>query len=714
MLVATEHDGAYKRRSRSRRKHAMIRTLFTGAVFLVILVCSSACQRHEAPEDNTSLKITPAKFGSWGVQTEYLSTDITPGDNFYQYVNDGWLRMTSLPPGRSSLSALNVVAQETRAQSAEILETAIRETDGEVRQQRVGNLYRSYMNTENINSLGLSPLQEDLDAILAIQTHEAVAQWMAEPRSHAIVGISVWLDAKDTSRNLVNLDQLDVDQGVIGLSSRRAYISDDAPYPEHRAAYREYIEQTLLRANIADSASRADELLALETRLADIMWTPAQQRDREANYNLMTVSGLKSFAPGFPWDIFLEARGVPGEQDIILGTDTAVQKSARIFADTPVEVWTSYLAFHWIDNHYFILPEAFDEGGFDFKGRALRGLTERSTRKDRAVRFVSRQLGHEIGQLYVQRHFSSASRERIIELVGYLRTAFDERLIQADWMDEQTRAEARRKLAHMTLAVGYPSVWKDLSGVNIDPTDPVGNYERLLENSWVLERGRLGKPYPAGHWWMNPQTVDASFSPQLNRITFPAGILQAPAFDPQADMAVNFGAIGAIIGHEMGHGFDDQGSSFNADGLLQNWWSTTSRVGFDKRADTVVEHYAGYEVWPSIPLNGHQTLGENIADIAGLAIAHRAYQLYLEDNPDRAAVIDGYTADQRFFMAWAQLNRSVWSKEGAREQALRSNHAPGHIRVNATVRHVDAWYEAFAVTPEHDLYLPPKKRIRFW
>lgn len=380
-----------------------------------------------------------------------------------------------------------------------------------------------------------------------------------------------------------------------------------------------------------------------------------------------------------------------------------------------MKTWRDYLSYHWIKTHKDLLPTAVTEEWFSFYGTTLRGVESPTPLENRAVRYANRQLGQQIGQIYTERHFPEGYRTQMEELVGYLRSAFVDKLGEASWMDEPTRREALTKISKMELAVGYPGNWRDRDELVIRADDPVGNYKRILDQNWQQERALLGGPYPAGKWWMNAQTVDASFSPQLNRITFPAGILQPPFFNPDADSAVNFGAIGAIIGHEMGHGFDDQGSGFDAKGQARDWWSDKTRAEYAKRVEALSNQYGAFKPLPDTPINGAQTVGENMGDLIGVSIALRAYEIFTKERGLSLDVKrDGYTGYQRFFMGWAQAHRAVYNEKGLREELVRSFHSPHPYRVNGVVRNMDSWYKAFNVGQEHKLYLAPEDRIRFW
>lgn len=456
-------------------------------------------------------------------------------------------------------------------------------------------------------------------------------------------------------------------------------------------------------------------VLDLEARLAAVQWSGEQLRDRRLNYHLMTRAELEAYAPGFAWTEFLEAAGYPDIETLVLNTDTAVQASAVIFAETSIDDWRSYLAFHWIQNHAYLLPGAVQEASFDFYGRRLARQEAQRSRESRGVQFVNRNLPDLIGKAYVARRFSAAHRTEIQAMAGRLKAAFTARLTAADWLDTPTRAVALAKIDRMALKLGYPDNLRNYAEVVITPDDPISNLHRLKAAQTAQDILQLNDPARPYAWHLAPQAVDGSYSPQLNAVTFPAGMLQAPAFSLTADPAVNFGAIGAVLGHEMAHGFDDQGSRFDEGGNLRNWWSPASRAAFERRAEVLVAQYDRYEPLPGVPLDGRRSLGENLADLVGVTLALDALRLYAaEKGMDMTMRLDGFDAEQRFFLGWAQFWRTLATDDVLRRQAKNNYHSPARFRVDGVVRNLDAWYRAFDVQPENALYVPPEQRARIW
>lgn len=664
-----------------------------------------------ADDSANSVGASGARIGEWGIDVSEISETVAPGDDFFRHVNAGWLERSEIPAGFSRFGAFTELSLAAEDDVAKIIdEASATDADAGSPLQQVGDLHRAYMDTERIEEKGLEPIRVELDALLSLSDHEDVARWMGRSGTDSIVGAYVTLDSGNPERYLVHLGQ-----SGLGLPDKDYYQREDAPFPGHREAYVDYIAETFERAGIDRVRERAEAVMALETRIADAHWTRTERRDREANYHLMTIAELKEFAPGFPWDDYLSERELQDIEEVVVGTDTAIQALAALFGEVPAETWASWHAFHWIHNHADFLPEAYGDAAFELFEQRLNGVEEQRPRDKRAIQFVSGSLSEQIGKVYVARHFPAASRDQMLELVGYLRRAFGERLDDLDWMDDETRAEAQAKLAAFTPKIGYPDQWHDYTSVEIRPEDLVGNMRRLYDWYWQDSLDKLDEPARHWEWFMSPQTVNAYYSSSRNEIVFPAAILQAPFFDPDADPAVNFGGIGAVIGHEMGHGFDDQGSKSDAEGVLRNWWTAGSRERFEALADQLVAQFERYEPIEGMNINGRLTLGENIGDLGGLAIAYQAWKMYEDEHfQGRAPVLDGYTGDQRFFMGWAQVWRNLQTDESRRSRLISDSHSPPKYRVNGIVRNMDAWYEAFGIDEDAELYLPPEERLSIW
>jgi len=701
--------------------------LLASSAFALVVACSPADVSDEsAPDSVEDAEETPSEtsgadsaggdmasgeavLGEWGVETQHISETVDPGDDFFRYVNEGWLDTAEYPAGFSSLNSFAELFLETEERVEGIIHAAAAmDAAPGTPEYQIGTLYNDYLDTDRIEELGLTPLQADIDAILASETHEEIARWFGLPSQMSMFTMGVTIDPGDPSRYVISTGQ-----AGLGLPNRDYYLRDDEPFPGHREAYVDYMTGLFERSGVENGRERAEAILALETAIADIHWTRAQARDRIANYNLMTVDELTEFAPGFDWRAFLEAEDVADQEEIIVNTDTAVQGLAQLFAETPVETLRSYLAFHFIDNHTAMLPAAFDDASFDFYARRLNGTEEQRPRELRAVQFVNGQLGELIGQVYVEQYFPPDYRDQMSELVEYLRRAFADRLETLEWMDDETRTEAFDKLEAFIPKIGYPTQWRDYSSIGLERGQLIANANAVRDWGRADSRSRLGGPIRSWEWFMSPQTVNAYYSSQRNEIVFPAAILQPPFFDPFADMAVNFGAIGGVIGHEMGHGFDDQGSRSDGTGLQRNWWTEFARNEFESRTAVLEAQYNGFSPVEGLNVNGAQTMGENIGDLGGLSIALHAYRMYLEDHGG-GEEIGGFTPEQRFFMAWAQVWRGIRTDDSMRNRVLTGVHSPNQYRTNGVVRNMDAWYEAFNVTEDDDLYLPPEERVSIW
>jgi len=533
---------------------------------------------------------------------------------------------------------------------------------------------------------------------------------MGGPIAPSFPGIGVSLDDGNPERYV-----LVVAQGGTNLP-REFYLSEEEPYTSLMIAYRSYLEKLFTLAGIDRPAERASAAVALETRLADASWTATEIRDKVRMYHPMTMDEFREFAPGMNWEARFEASGFGGRDFIVVNTDTAVQKQAAVFAESTVENLQSYLAAQLLGSSAELLSGDFDAAYFAFFSTTLQGISEQRPREKRAIGALNAVLGEPLGKLYVERYFPESSKEEVARMIGYMTAVLRERLAGLEWMDDATRAKAIDKLDNFAVNVAYPDRWRNYSSLRFTPDDLFSNYREFVQWQYDDIIAKLDLPNQRWEWLTQPQVINAFYAGVYNSITFPAAILQPPFFDPNADPAVNFGAIGVAIGHEIGHGFDDQGSQSDGQGVLRNWWTDESRAEFKRRADQLVAQYDQYSPLEGVNVNGRLTLGENIGDLAGMNVAYAAWKAYEADNYEggEAPVLDGYTGDQRFFMAFAQLWREVSTEQKIRELALTDNHSPGEFRTNGIVRNFDPWYAAFGVTEENALYLPPDQRVRIW
>lgn len=690
----------------------MIQKLLAGVAALALFGCGQQTEM-QAPSagDNTPAQQTQAadpELGDFGIETQYVDANIDPGDDFYRHVNAGWLDTFEIPEEFSSYGSFTVLFERSEERVRTIIEDAASSNNAPgSNEQKIGDFFASFTDVDAINAAGLAPLADDLAAIDSMSTHEDVARLMARPdlAINSFLGAWVDIDSKQPDRYIVYLTQ-----SGLGMPNRDYYLEEK--FADKRAKYQEYIEEILTLADTPDADAKAEAIYTLEERMAGAHWEPAKRRNRDLTYNLKTLEELEAFAPGVPWAAMFDEAGIGAQKHFVVREDDALQNLATTFAETPVDTWKDYLRFHLLSGNASVLPEDFDDASFAFFGTELRGTPKKRERWKRGVAAVNSALGEAVGKVYVERHFPAESKEQMDALVENLRRALDERLDTLPWMGEETKVAAHAKLEKFTPKIGYPEKWEDYSSFEVVAGDPYGNAKRSNAFQWNDQISKLGGPIDRTEWFMNPQRVNAYYSPNRNEIVFPAAILQAPFFDPNADPAVNYGGIGAVIGHEIGHGFDDQGRKSDGDGVLRDWWTSEDAANFQKLADALGAQYEQYEPVEGFSVNPELTMGENIGDIGGLAMAYHAYKLSL--NGEAAPVINGYSGDQRFFMAWAQVWKRVQREEALKNQIASDPHAPAQFRVNGVVRNMDAWYDAFNVTEGDELYLAPEDRVQIW
>jgi putative endopeptidase len=659
------------------------------------------------------------KFGKWGVDLTSMDTAVKPGDNFFLYVNGKWLATAVIPPDRAqtgSFQDLQILSeQRLKAIVADMEKTQGGRLSGE--QRKLRDLYDAFIDTAAIEARGLSPVQKDLDYLAGLKTLDDVAHAMGSVRlsTMSIYNIGVGVDDKNPDNYSVNLGQ-----AGLGMPDRDYYLSGDEAIVKTRAAYRKYLADMMTLAGMSDVEARADRILALETEIAKVSWTRADRRDEDKIYNPMPASALKTLAPDFPWDAFLgqDQSAIPlkrpdgSERYVIVAEKTAFAPLATIFKNTPVSTWRDYLTVHYLKSFASYLPKRFDDLVFSFYGTVLTGRTQQLDRQTRAMHLLDQQMGEALGKLYVARYFPPESKAKADLLVSNLLKAYEADIQTLDWMGPATRAKALEKIHQFTPKIGYPTKWRDYSALRVEHDDPVGNAQRATVFEWNRDVARINKPVDKTEWGMTPSTINAYYNPSFNEIVFPAAILQPPFFDPTADDAVNYGAIGAVIGHEISHGFDDQGSKYDGKGVFQDWWTKEDRANFDARTAALVKQYDSYEPLPGLHVIGKNTLGENIADNAGLAIALKAYHLSLKGKP--APVIDGYSGDQRLLLSFGQVWRTKMRESAVRTQTMSNEHTVAEFRVIGPTRNMDAWYGAFDVKPGEKYYLAPADRVHLW
>ncbi|EAU61621.1 M13 family metallopeptidase, partial [Stigmatella aurantiaca] len=631
---------------------------------------------------------------------------------FYQYVNGGWLQNTQIPADRARYGTFIELLDKSEAALKEIIEEAAAAQDKKPGSdaQKVGDLYQSFMDTQRIESLGLEPIRADLKQVAELKSADALPELFGKLNREGVqapVALFVGQDAKDATRYIAYITQ-----SGLGLPDRDFYFKQEPRFAEVRTAYQAYVEKLLTLGGEKNAAAAAKAILALETKLAEKSWERARNRDREATYNLKSVAELEKFTPGFSWSRYLKAVGAEKTPAVIVRQPDFFQAMVATLKTTPLPVLRQYLTYKVLDAYAPLLTQAFEDTHFAFRGKTLQGQQEIRPRWKRGVETVEGGMGEAVGQLYVARHFSPESKKRMELLVANLREAFKQGIDQLDWMSPTTKAQAQDKLSKFTVKIGYPDEWKDYSKLEIVPGDLVGNVRRASVFEFQRDLDKLGKPIDRKEWGMTPQTVNAYYNSSLNEIVFPAAILQPPFFNPDADDAVNYGAIGGVIGHEISHGFDDQGSRSDGDGNLRDWWTAEDQAAFKQRTGMLVAQYSQFNPIDTMKVNGELTLGENIGDLSGLTVAWRAYKLSLKDQP--APIIDGFTGDQRFFFGWGQIWRSIFRDEFLRQMLVTDPHSPGPYRVNGVVRNMPEFQQAFGVKEGDGAWLPPEQRVKIW
>ncbi len=659
---------------------------------------------------------TKPELGTWGVDLTAMDTSVKPGDDFFDYVNGTWVKKTEIPPERSSIGGFQLLRIKSEDRMKIIVSELEAKPYGQLtpEEKKLRDLYDAFLDQKQIEAKGLAPAMADIATIDKIKTLDDVARAMASTKlaTQSVFNMSLGIDQKDPNAYSIVLSQ-----GGIGMPDREYYLGSDAALTSARDAYKKYLSAMLTLAGVKDADARAQAVYDVEAKIAQVHWTRAENRDEVKTYNPMTVSELKAFAPDFPWEAFLAEAGVPlkgpkGERVLVVTQKSAFPALAKIFAETPVPVWRDYLLVHYLHSFAAYLPKKFDDTDFAFYGTVLGGQAVQLDRPTRGVHLLDNLIGEALGKLYVAKYFPPESKKKVQDLVANLLKAYDADIRTLPWMSEETRQKALDKLHKFTPHIGYPDKWIDYSAYTVAPKKLIADVQAGAIFEWQRELKRLDDPVDKGEWGMTPPTVNAYYYPPFNEVVFPAAILQAPFFDPNADDAVNYGGIGAVIGHEISHGFDDQGSEYDGDGVLRNWWTDADRKAFDQRTTELSNQFDTYEALPGLHVIGRNTLGEDIADLAGIAIALKAYHISLDGKP--APVIDGYTGDQRFFLSYGQIWQQKVRDNALRTQVLSNEHAPGNFRVISATRNMDAWYDAFNVKPGDKYYLPPDQRVHLW
>jgi putative endopeptidase len=652
--------------------------------------------------------IKAPRMGTWGFDLAGRDLSAKPGDSLNAYANGTYISKLVIPPDRSRFGAFDRLNDLSQARMRGLLEAAASDKAASGEKAKIGALYRSFMDEAAVEARGAKPLEPGLDAIRKAKTRTDLARLMGRS-VHSFGGsffnAVVYDDAKDPLRYTVYLSQ-----GGLGLPDRDYYLQPG--FAAQKAAYEAYVAKMLTLLKWPNAEAQAKAIVAMETRIAEVSWTRAERRDDEKTYNPVEADKLAALAPGFDWTAYLDSAELGQVKRVIAAENTAFPRIAAIYAEAPIDTLKAWAAFNLADNAAPYLSKPFDLARYEFREKTLSGQPEQKPRWKRGVVLVDGQIGEALGKIYVEEYFPPESKAKMEALVADLKAAMKGRIERLTWMGPQTKAKALEKLSKFTVKIGYPEKWRDYSGLEIRDDDLFGNVERAIDFDWKFRLGRINEPVDRGEWGMTPPTVNAYYSSTKNEIVFPAAILQPPFFDPDADPAVNYGGIGGVIGHEITHGFDDQGRKSDGDGRLIEWWTPEDAARFQAEAAKLGKQYAALEPAPGMRINPDLTMGENIADLGGLLLALDAYHLSLKGKP--APVLDGVTGDQRVFLGWAQVWRTKTRPENVRQRLVSDPHSPPEARVDVPPRNIDAFYEAFGVKPGDKMFVDPEARARVW
>ncbi len=686
---------------KDRSMSKLARSLAFGLLALGILA---------APRDavSQSVEARAPVFGSWGFDMAGADFAARPGDDFFRYANGRWYDAAVIPPDRSSIGVFVELAITAEARIRDILEHGAAGVDPSVQVDaaKVAAFYQAFMDDARAEALDARPIDPLLQKVRAAASREDIIALMGEGRRvffSSLFSTGIGADDKAPDRYVVSIGQ-----GGLGLNRDYYLVPQLAA---KKAAYRDYVAQSLAMIGWDAPEASADAILAFETAIAEASWSNVERRDPEKTYNPMSVAALAEVAP-FPWRQLLTSAGLGSVERVVVVENTAVPKLAAIYEHAPLETLKAWQAFHIVDGAAPYLSKRFVAANFAFHDKTMRGVAETPERWRRAVAAVNGAMGQAIGRVYVARYFSPEAKAQVDDLVAQLRLALHARIERLDWMSEQTKSKALDKLARLNVKIAYPDKWRDYSALAVRSDDLVGDIQAGRSFAWQRQVNRLNSPVDRDEWYMNPQTVNAYYDANLNEMAFPAGILQPPFFDPAADPAVNFGSIGAVIGHEMTHGFDDEGRKYDGAGVLSTWWTESDAEEFDARAAVLGRQFDAYEPFPGVHVKGALTMGENIADLGGALVALDAYHHSLNGKP--APLLDGFNGDQRFFLSYAQSWRQKSTEDSIRQLVVSNPHAPPQYRVDGVVRNMDAWYDAFTVRPDDKLFVAPENRVRIW
>jgi len=681
----------------------------TAGISLIALLSlfTAAARAAEATAPTTA-----KRYGTWGIDLDAMDRSVKPGDDFFRYVNGKWVATTKIPADRTNYGSFPMLTELSEARVRASLDgwAADKNLKAGSDEAKVAAIYRTFLDEATAEKLDAKPIESHLDAIRKAQTPADVARLMGRSAGtfgSAFFGAGVGDDAKHPDKYTLYLSQ-----SGLGLPDRDYYLSDK--FKAQKDRYQQYVADMLRLVGWNEPEKNAADILAMETKIADAQWTRAESRNRDKTYNPMTIAELEKNAPGFPWRVAMKEAGIDKIDRAVVRQNTAFPKLAKIFADTPVGALKAWQAFHVVDDAAPFLSKRFVDANWEFRSKFLNGVQEQRPRWKRAVGAAEGAMGEAIGRTYVTEYFPPESKAKMEKLVADLRTAMKARIENLQWMGPETKGRALEKLSKFGVKIGYPAKWRDYSALQIREGGLAGNVERAGKFEWAYDVNRIGKAVDKGEWGMTPQTVNAYYSPVKNEIVFPAAILQPPFFDPNADPAVNYGGIGGVIGHEITHGFDDQGRKSDGDGMLRDWWAAEDAAKFEAQATKLGAQYESFN-FPQLPglhIIGRLTMGENIGDLGGVLLGLDAYKLSLNGQP--APVLDGFTGEQRVFLGWGQVWRTAIRDDALRQLITTNPHSPGMVRAFAPLRNVDAWYDAFGVKEGDKNYVKPEDRVRIW
>jgi putative endopeptidase len=662
----------------------------------------------EAAAADLPVSLDSPRYGAWGFDISGMDRSVKPGDDFYKFASGKWDEATTIPSDRVRYGNFDKLAELSEARTRAIIEGAAADKAATGERAKVGAAYRAFMDEATIEKLDAKPIAPWLAGVKKVKTKDEFTALMGKSSTTpyaTLIGLGITIDAKNPGRYAISAGT-----GGLSLPDRDYYLAPQ--FAEKKAKYLAYVEQMLTLAGWDKPAENAKAVVEFETKLAEASWTRVERRDRDKTYNPTDLAGLQTLTPGYDWNRYIAGSELPKVERVIVTTNTSFPKYAKIYAETPLDTLKAWQAFKVTDGAAPMLSKRFVDASFEFRNKTLSGQPEQRPRWKRAVGQVNGLLGEAVGRDYVAAYFPPDSKAKMDDLVANIRSTMKVRLDNLDWMSPETRAKAQDKLAKFTVKIGYPTVWKDYSKLEIREDDVYGNAQRAGIVEFRRNVARFDGPVDKTEWGMTPQTVNAYYNSVNNEIVFPAAILQAPFFHPDADPAVNYGGIGGVIGHEIGHGFDDQGRKSDGDGVLRDWWTAEDASKFKTQADRLGAQYSAFEPLPGAKVNGQLTMGENIGDMGGLSFGLDAYHASLKGQP--APVLDGFTGDQRVYLGWAQVWRAKSRDDALRQQVASDPHSPAYYRVNGTIRNQPGWYNAFDIKPEDKLYVAPEERVKIW